>query len=254
MPWNDRGDPRIRRGAVTAAVLLTAWAVVGLLVPTVLPGPVTVAGRLPELFGPGPGGEALVHLGVSFVRVGIASAIALVLAVCFGVLLATWPPATKGVGPWLPFWMTVPSLVVVLVTMVLFNFSTVSVIAAVVVVATPFAAVNVWEGAADVDGELVRMAAVHGAAPGLVLREIYLPAVLPAIFGSARFLLSMVWKVVVLAETFGLSTGMGALFRFWFNQGDLVALLAALAVFVAVMVGMQAALTRIEDRVFAWRP
>jgi NitT/TauT family transport system permease protein len=63
----------------------------------------------------------------------------------------------------------------------------------------------------------------------------------------------MVWKVVVLAETFGMSDGMGTLFRFWFGEGDLAALLAALSLFVAVMVALQAGLSRLESRLFRWR-
>ncbi|MFB6218561.1 MAG: ABC transporter permease subunit, partial [Halobacteriaceae archaeon] len=105
----------------------------------------------------------------------------------------------------------------------------------------------------EVDSDLLTMAAAFGADRRAVLREVYLPAVLPAVFGSARYLLSMVWKVVVLAETFGMNEGMGALFRFWFNEGDLVALLAALALFVAVMVALQAGLSRLEAHLFRWR-
>jgi NitT/TauT family transport system permease protein len=63
----------------------------------------------------------------------------------------------------------------------------------------------------------------------------------------------MVWKVVVLAETFGMNQGMGALFRYWFNQGDLAALLAALSFFVVVMITLQAGLSGLERWLFHWR-
>lgn len=245
---------RTRRGLLTAIVLGCVWAAVGAVSPDVLPGPLPVARRLPQLLASGPGGDALGHVWISFTRVVVATGVSLVLAVALGIGMAMRPRATAPLSRWLPMWMTVPSLVVVLVAMVLFRFSTLSVITAVVVVATPFATVTVREGAAAVDPDLLRMAAVHGAGRRAVVREIYLPAILPAIVGSARFLLSMVWKVVVLAETFGLSTGMGALFRFWFNQGDLVALLAALLLFIGVMVGLQAVLTQVEERLFAWQP
>lgn len=246
-------DRRTRRGIGTAVGLLCVWAIVGVLVPELLPGPVRVARRLPALFEPGPGGGALVHVSVSFARVLLATVLALGVAVALGVAMAMRPALDTAVSTWLPAWMTVPSLVVVLVTMVLFTFSSLSVISAVVVVATPFATVTVREGTEAVDPNLLQMATVHGADRLTIVRDIYVPAVLPAIFGSARFLLSMVWKVVVLAETFGLSTGMGALFRFWFNQGDIVALLAALFLFVFVMIGLQAGLSWAEARLFAWR-
>jgi NitT/TauT family transport system permease protein len=59
--------------------------------------------------------------------------------------------------------------------------------------------------------------------------------------------------VVVLAETFGLESGLGAMFRFWFNQGDVTAILAYLSLFVVVMVALQYALGSATGRLFAWR-
>ncbi|MCQ4334137.1 ABC transporter permease subunit [Natronomonas sp. F2-12] len=242
-----------RRGLGGGVVVLLCWVLASALAPTLLPGPLAVAERLPEIVASGPGGNGLTHLGRSLLRVAVATAVGLAVAVPVGVAMAVDDRIEAGVSVWLPFWMTIPTLVVVLVGMVLFSFSDLSVVAAVVVAATPFATVSVHEGAADVDRELLDMAAAFGVDRRSVLREIYLPAILPAVFGSARYLLSMVWKIVVLAETFGMNRGMGALFRFWFNEGDLTALLAALALFVGVMVALQAAVTGAERRLFHWR-
>ncbi|WP_181691306.1 ABC transporter permease [Natronomonas sp. LN261] len=242
-----------RRGAVAGGGFLLLWTVASAAAPALFPGPLAVAGRLPDLIGPGPGGEVFGHLGASLLRVVLATAVGLATAVPVGVVMAVDDRIETGVSLWLPFFMTVPTLVVVLVAMVLFGFSDLSVVVAVVVAATPFATVTVYEGAADVDPALLTMADAFGADRRAVLREIYLPAILPSVFGSARYLLSMVWKVVVLAETFGMNRGMGALFRYWFNQGDLTALLAALSCFVAVMVGLQTGVSRLEHRLFHWR-
>jgi len=242
-----------RRGVVTAGLLFAGWAVVGTVAPDLLPGPLAVARRLPGLLAPGPGGDALGHLRASLLRVVAATVIGLAVAVPLGIAVAVDDRIEAAASVWLPFWMTLPTLVVVLVAMVLVGFDGRAVVAAVVVAATPFATVTVAEGAADVDPDLVAMATAFGADRRAVLREVYLPSVLPSVVGSARYLLSMVWKVVVLAETFGMNRGMGALFRYWFNEGDLVALLAALSLFVAVMVGFQTGLSVLERRLFRWR-
>jgi NitT/TauT family transport system permease protein len=242
-----------RRGLVGGGVVLLLWAIAGALAPALLPGPLVVASRLPDLVAPGPGGGAFGHLLASLGRVAIATVVGLAIAVPLGVAMAVDDRIDVGVSVWLPFWMTIPTLVVVLVAMVLFSFSNVSVVVAVVVAATPFATVTVYEGAADVDSELLAMAAAFGADRDAVLREIYLPAILPAVFGSARYLLSMVWKVVVLAETFGMNRGMGALFRYWFGRGELAPLLGALLFFVVVMVVLQRGLTELEGWLFHWR-
>jgi NitT/TauT family transport system permease protein len=242
-----------RRGAVAGGILLALWAIAGAIAPSLLPGPLVVAGRFPELLAPGPGGNAAGHLLTTLARVAVATVVGLAIAVPLGVAMALDDRIETGVSTWLPFWMTIPTLVVVLVAMVLFGFSNLSVVTAVVVAATPFATVTVYEGAADVGGDLLAMATAFGADRNAVLREIYLPAILPSVLGSARYLLSMVWKVVVLAETFGMNRGMGALFRYWFGQGDLAALLAALSLFVVVMVALQTGLTGLERWLFRWR-
>jgi NitT/TauT family transport system permease protein len=242
-----------RRGVAGGAALLLCWTLASAIAPASLPGPLAVVERLPAIAASGPGGNGLLHLGRSLLRVAVATVAGLAFAVPVGIAMAVDDRIEAGVSVWLPFWMTIPTLVVVLVAMVLFGFSDLSVVVAVVVAATPFATVSVYEGAADVDRELLEMAAAFGVGRRSVLREIYLPSILPAVFGSARYLLSMVWKIVVLAETFGMNRGMGALFRFWFNEGDLTALFAALALFVGVMVALQAALTGIERRLFRWR-
>lgn len=242
-----------RRGIAGGIALLAAWALGSAVEPTLLPGPLSVLERLPEILTPGPGGDGVAHLGRSLLRVIIATAVGLAVAVPVGVAMAVDDRIEAGVSVWLPVWMTVPTLVVVLVAMVLFGFSDLSVVAAVVVAATPFATVTVYEGAANVDTELLAMASAFGAERDAIIREIYVPSILPAVFGSARYLLSMVWKIVVLAETFGMNRGMGALFRYWFNQGDLTALFAAIVLFVGVMVALQAGISGVERRVFVWR-
>lgn len=244
------------RVLVTALAFLAAWQVGALLVgPELLPSPPRVAERLVEvLAGGGPRERsALYHLGLSLARVGAVSLLAMALSTALGLAMGVDDRVERVVAVWLPFWTTVPTLVVVLVSMVLLDFGEWAVVAGVTFVATPFATANVWEGARAVDPALLEMARAFDVDRWDVLREVYLPATLPQVVGSFRYLLGMVWKVVVLAETFGLDAGLGATFRFWFNQGDVTAILAYLSLFVVVMVSLQYGLGAVSARLFAWR-
>ncbi len=242
---------RTRDRLTGGSVVLLGWALGSLFGP--LPAPTAVLARIPALFAPGPGGALAAHLQASLRRIIVTTGIALAIATGGGLAMALDERVERAVETWLPLWMTITTLVVVLVAMVLAAFSEWSVLLAAVVVVTPYATVTVRQGVATIDSATLAMVRSVGAGPRLRLREVYLPAVLPALFGSTRYLLSMTWKVVVLAETFGMQRGMGALFRYWFEQGAVTALLAALAVFVPVMIGLQRGLTRVESRAFAWR-
>jgi len=247
---------RLARSLGLAVVLLAAWtALAALSEPTTLPSPVRVGARLAELIAAGGVRDRtpLFHLWRSLLRVAVVSTIALGLATALGLAMAFDDRVEAVVGTWLPVWMTVPTLVVVLVAMVLFDFGEAAVVAGVTFAATPFAAANVWEGAGTIDPDLLEMVRAFDAGRRLIVREVYLPATLPFVVGSFRYLFGMVWKIVVLAETFGLSTGLGTAIRFWFNQGDVTAVLAYLVLFLAVMLAVQYGLRALEERLFAWR-
>jgi len=244
------------RVLVTVLGLLAAWQGGALLLgPGLLPSPLRVAARLAEVVTAGGPRErsALCHLGRSLLRVAVVSVLGLVLSTALGLAMGVDDRAERVVAVWLPLWMTVPTLVVVLVSMVLLDFGEWAVVVGVTFVTTPFATANVWEGARAVDPALVEMARAFDAGRWTVIREVYLPATLPQVVGGLRYLLGMVWKVVVLAETFGLENGLGAMFRFWFNQGDVTSILAYLSLFVLVMVALQYGLGAAADRLFTWR-
>jgi NitT/TauT family transport system permease protein len=78
---------------------------------------------------------------------------------------------------------------------------------------------------------------------------------MPYIFSAFRYAFGMTWKIVALAETFGLKFGIGYMFTFWFEQFDMVQVMAWIILFVALMLIFEHGLiARVEDRVFAWRP
>ena len=247
---------RAVRLLVTTVAFFVAWEVGALLLgPEVVPSPLRVAARLGEIvLGTGPRDRgALYHLGRSLLRVGVVSVLGLVLSTALGLAMALDERVERVVSVWLPFWMTVPTLVVVLVAMVLLDFGEWAVVVGVTFVATPFATANTWEGARAVDPALLEMARAFDVDQWDVVREVYVPATLPQVVGGARYLLGMVWKVVVLAETFGLDEGLGAMFRFWFARGDLTTVLAYLSLFVCVMMALQYGLGAVSSRLFAWR-
>ena len=251
----------VRRGvrmAISAVAFLLLWQLLASLFfsPTTLPSPTQVATellRILETGGPR-GRSAWFHVRTSLFRVAVAAAIGMSLAVVLGILMGVNDYVEDALSIWLPFWMTVPTVVVVLISMILFQFSDLSVIVAVVFAATPYATVNTWKGVQNIDAELIEMAEAFKLGQVDVWRHIFIPGILPSIFGSLRYLTSMVWKIVVLAEVFGINTGMGAMFRFWYNQGQVVTLLAYLALFVAVMFIIEyGILYPLERYLFRWR-
>lgn len=247
----------VRIVTTTVAVLL-AWQLASVLffTPQILPSPIDVLFRIPEIVKSGGTGQrgALFHLRVTLGRVAIVTAISMTAAVALGLLMSANEQIEDMFTTLLPFWMTFPTVVVVLVTMIMFDFSQMSIVVAAVFTTTPFAAVSIWEGTQNLDEGLVKMSKAFGAGRYQTYRHIHLPNLMPSFFSSFRYLFSMVWKIVVIAEVFGIRSGMGAQFRFWYGESSVVSLLAYLVLFVVVMFALEyGVIYPVERYVFRWR-
>jgi NitT/TauT family transport system permease protein len=104
------------------------------------------------------------------------------------------------------------------------------------------------------DKSLTEMGATFKANRYLLLRKVYLPQLMPYIFSAFRYAFGQTWKIVALAETFGLKYGIGYMFFFWFQQFDIKQTLAWIMMFVVLMLVLEHGLfARLESRAFAWR-
>lgn len=247
---------RLARMAIALFVFVLIWQVVGMSTrEATLPAFLDVVVTSYEIStNPDPfGNTGLYHLYVSLVRVGIVTAVGLSIAIVLGIAMGVNKTVETVVSTWLPFWMTFPTLIVVFIAMIMLGFSGTSVVVAVIIAATPYAVANTWEGSKSIDIRLIEMANSFGASKFEIWRHIYLPFLSSYIFGSFRYLFSMAWKVVVLAETFGVRDGLGSQFRFYFTQGEMTILLGYLLLFILVMFVVQYGLIPVQDRLFEWK-
>jgi NitT/TauT family transport system permease protein len=121
-------------------------------------------------------------------------------------------------------------------------------------VVTPYVAVNIFEGAKAMDKSLIEMGVTFKAGRSLLIRKVYLPQLMPYIFSAFRYAFGVTWKIVALAETFGLKYGIGYMFFFWFGQFNMEQVLAWIIMFVVLMLILEhGVFARLESRAFAWR-
>ncbi len=243
------------RVGISVFGLFIGWGLLSAINSQYFPSPVTIAVLAVELVVEGDvRHSAAYHIGVTFGRVLLATAISLSLAVGIGVAMYLNESVAKAVEAWLPIWMTPPDVVVILIVMVIFGFTTPSIVIAVSFVCTPFALVSIWEGLQDITPELVEMGETFDAGPGMMWRFVYLPYVGSYIFASLRNLFGMTWKVAVIGEVFGITNGVGARIRYWFLQSNIEEVVAYTALFTIVVLFIEYGVLRpVEERAFKWR-
>jgi NitT/TauT family transport system permease protein/sulfonate transport system permease protein len=201
-----KGERIIADGLVVAAVL--GWWLVSLGVPDfVLPSPWVVAKSLVALFLTP---SLLADTVTSTVRVVVAVAISVVLGGALAVIPYRWPVARVIVHDRItPFLNSFPSVGWAILAMIWFGTTGTAVIVVEIAILTPFCLVNVSEGLKELDGELLEMARSFTRSRTVVLRKIVVPLLLPYIISSIRIAYGVAWKIALVAELFGVSSGLG---------------------------------------------
>ena len=124
----------------------------------------------------------------------------------------------------------------------------------VILIVFPFVSMNIWEGTKALEKELVDMATVYRADKWSMLRKVLIPQLMPYIFSAMRIALSLSWKIVLVGEAFGVSSGVGQKLIYWFEETRVDMMLTWGLSFMVLMVVIELLVFRLwERRTFAWR-
>src|SRR5437870_4482753 len=188
---------RIFIGFASLIVLIAAWQLISMTQPPyVFPSLATVFRDIGRFAADGTLLPATMATAKS---VAIGAALSLVIGTLIGFALARVEAFTS---PLLNFVQTVPYVVWALMAMIWFGLTQFSVVFTIFIAAFPIVSFNVAAGLKQVDAQLLGMAQSVRARRLMVLRHIVLPSVTPYLFGAARTMVGMCWKIVVLAELF----------------------------------------------------
>ncbi|MBR8743693.1 nitrate ABC transporter permease [Nocardiopsis sp. MG754419] len=193
-------------------------------------------------------------LGVTFQRVALGFALAFVVAVCVGIAMGRSPLARRFFEPAVLIGLTVPGLVWALLCVIWFGVALINPVMAVALSSAPALTLSIYQGTRATDAHLLEMAHVYRFSFRDRLRHLWLPSLAPALFGGARLGLSLAWKVIVLVEIFGMSSGVGAAINGEFASQNVAGVLAWTVLFAFVMALLEYGLLQgLENRAGRWR-
>ena len=248
--------PSLRRSYVVRAasivVFVTLWWSLSLFYdPLFLPGPRLVAADIVRIVRYE---DFLYHLSQTLTRVVVAFGIALPLALVVGISMGLSRTGEQFFETFVIVGLTMPAVAVTVVMLMILGMNDTAAIATIVFVITPLMIENVWEGTKNIDRGLVEMAEVFNPSQLVVLRSIVLPQLAPYVLAATRVGLGAAWKIVVIAEFFGLGDGIGARINEAFELFSLSSVLAWTLSFVALMTLIEFGLIkRAERRLTRWR-
>lgn len=212
---------------------LAAWAAGASQLPEfVLPGPQAVGLRLLDLFTDA---EFFVHTLASTLRVLLSVFLALVIG--SGLALAARAlPLLDGLisGLVQPFLSAFPSIGWAILAAIWFNPGHGSIVFVQVAILVPFCLINVAEGLRQVDREMLEMARSFTRKRTRVALQVGLPLLLPYMMGALRMAYGVAWKIALVAELLGSTSGLGFLMLRAQGSADLTTVLAACLAIIAL--------------------
>jgi NitT/TauT family transport system permease protein len=249
----------VRGGLVTGwpalaflVLLGVAWQIMATLLDNVLvPTVPDVAEEVVEIVADG---SFFGQLGITVLRVGLGFVVAFVVAVAVGIAMGRNETARRFFEPAVLLGLTIPGLVWALLCVIWFGIGLTNPVAAVALSSAPPLMMTIHQGMRAVDSDLLEMAHVYRFGPGVRLRRLWLPTLAPFLFAGARLGLSLGWKVIVLVEVFGMSSGVGYQLNNAFGTQNVAAVLAWTLLFGAVMAVIEyGVLQSLERQVSRWR-
>ena len=248
---SPRGALILKRCALGFGLLAVWWLVSLATPPYVLPAPERVFARVVQLSG---SGDLPSNLVTTLLRVVAGFLLAVAIGVPAGILLGSHRAIGSFFEPVLPVMNTVSSAIWAIFAIVWFGLSPITPIFVVLMTALPLIVTNVWQGTQAVNADYVELAAALRFSRAKTLVKIYLPSIMPYFFSGARLAFGFGWRVSLVAETLGASSGVGYRLR---QASDLIQtdqVFAWTIVQIAMMLVIEAGLIQpLERHLFRWR-
>lgn len=247
--WAIRALP----GTLTLAACVVVWEAISLFFyPVFFPGPQVLLERMLQIYG---NPESYVIVGQTLVRIFEGFIISMLIGTALGLLMGLKRGIEIFFDSWIMVLLTFPAICWAFLSVLWFGLSETAPIFTIVLIVFPYVAMNIWAGTKAIEKDLIHMGAVYKADRSLMLRKVLIPQLMPYIFSSLRISLSLSWKIALVAEAFGVGSGVGQQLIYWFQETRVDMMLAWGVSFMILMVLIDLLVFRAwARRTFAWRP
>ena len=232
--------------------LLAIWHSIALLANSrIFPPPMDV---LEVLFESIDKGELQYHIGHTLMRVATSFVLAMTVGIGIGIALGISKSLDRFFDSWLTLLLNVPALVTIILCYVWLGLIETAAILAVAINKIPNVIVTIREGARSLERDYLEMAQSFKLSRTTVLRHIILPQLAPFLVATTRSGLSLIWKIVLVVELLGRSSGVGFKLHLFFQLFDIASIFAYTFAFVLVIQVLEYGLLQpLERRISRWR-
>ena len=216
------------------AIFIAIWQAYSAQIPPYqLPGPSVVANTMLLILSDT---DMSSQIFLSLIHISTAMVVAFLIGSCLSILPNLHAPSAHFIDQRLtPFLNSFSGVGWLFIAILWFGINSVTVIFAVTMVLLPFAIINLRTGLSEMDSEILELGVSLTRQKIKRIRNLVLPMLYPYAFATLRISFGVSWKVVLTAELFGGSGGMGYLLnkaRQEFETEIIFALIAYMVAFV----------------------
>jgi NitT/TauT family transport system permease protein len=245
--------------AAVAAIAIGLWYVLStyeifgtmVLPPFFFSTPFDVADRIVRLFV---GGTIWKHLWVTLSE----SMLAFVIGSAAGVLVGFWfarqPVIAAVFDPYVKMINALPRVVLAPIFTLWFGLGIWSKVALGVTLVFFIVFFNVYQGVREVSPTVLANARMLGMNERALLRHVYWPSALSWMFSSLHTAVGFAVVGAVVGEYLGSAAGLGYLIQQAEGVFDVAGVFAGMFILAAFVLVIDAAVSRVEKRLLAWRP
>jgi NitT/TauT family transport system permease protein len=195
--------------ALSVLFMLVTWKILAMIMHSeyVLPAPEIVAVDLYKIIF----SAAFIKAVLATVSRGLLGfSISLLLAIIIGIFAGLSVNTYAFVRPILIVFRSTPVITFILLALIWFSNQWVPVFIAIITM-FPVICLNVIEGIRNVDRQLVEMAAVYRVERPRIIRELYIPSIVPFLFSGMSTAFGFGWRAIIIGEVlsqpeFGIGT------------------------------------------------
>lgn len=164
-------------------------------------------------------GDLLYNAAATMARIAVGFVLAMALGMFIGLLMGIRSYWESFFGYIVYVGLTVPVLFWAVVGVMLFGFNFFTPVFTVFLAGTPYAALNIWQGTKAVSKDLTDMGKAFKVPRMKIIQEVFIPSLTPYIFSAARYSFLSTWKLIMIAEAFSATEGLGYRIYFSFLNG-----------------------------------
>jgi NitT/TauT family transport system permease protein len=250
VPDGDRASKRVWEiGSIVGGLLIWELAARFLIKSNLfLPPPTKIAAAMIKLAGT----RLPYDIGLSGLEFVIGYALAVVVGIFIGLVMATFSRAKFALDPWVSGLYATPTIALAPLFILLLGIGIWSKVAVVFILVIFPVVLNTEAGIRTTSKQLVETVRSFGANRGQIFWKVSLPSALPFIFAGLKIGIGRGLIGVVVAELFGSRAGLGQLITQSAETFNMPNLFAAVIVLAVAGIAMTAAFGRVERRIVHW--